>query len=82
MVPVVRNLHDLPVLFISGEKDDLAQPAEVRKLFEKAASHHRRIVYIPDAGHEQTFDQYPIIYTKAVLGLLADVRKGFPAAKP
>ena len=81
MVPVVEKLHELPVLYLTGEKDDLAKSEEVKKLFEKSASHHRRLVYIPDAGHEQTFDQYPIIYAKAVLSFLQDIREGFPAAK-
>ena len=78
LLPVVQHLHDLPVLYITGENDDLARSDEVRKLFEQSQSHHRRLVYIPEAGHEETFLKYPIIYEKEVSGFLTDLRNGFP----
>jgi alpha-beta hydrolase superfamily lysophospholipase len=73
MIPVVQQLHELPVLYITGEGDDLAKSEEVRILFEKSASHRRRLVYIPDAGHEETFVKFPIIYKKAVMEFLTDL---------
>ena len=81
MIPVVEGLHTLPVLYITGEGDDLALSEEVRKLFEKTDSKHRRLVYIPDAGHEETYKKYPVIYERSVLGFLTDLRKGFPKSK-
>ena len=50
MIPVVEQLHELPALYITGEGDDLAKSEEVRILFEKTASHRRRLVYIPGGG--------------------------------
>jgi pimeloyl-ACP methyl ester carboxylesterase len=75
---VVQQLHEKPVLYITGEKDDLARPAEVRNLFNATDSHHRRLVYIPDAGHDETYLKFPLIYEKAVTSFLSDMRAGFP----
>ncbi len=78
LMPVVGQLHETPVLYITGENDDLAKPEEVRKLFENTSSHHRRLVYIPEAGHEETYKKYPVIYEKVVTEFLTDLRNGFP----
>jgi alpha-beta hydrolase superfamily lysophospholipase len=78
LAPVVSQIQSVPVLIFSGEKDDLAISGEVQKLFDQCPSPHRRLVYIPDAGHEQTYSQFPVIYEKAVLDFLKDVREGFP----
>ncbi len=78
LMPVVAQLHETPVLYITGEDDDLAKPEEVRQLFEHTASHHRRLIYIPDAGHEETYKKYPMIYEKVVIEFLTDLRNGFP----
>lgn len=81
LIPVAQKLHSLPALYITGEGDDLAKSDEVRELFEKTDSHERRLVYIPEAGHEETYSKFPIIYQKAVIGFLTDLRKGFPKPK-
>lgn len=81
LVPVVQSYHDLPVIYITGEGDDLAKSEEVRKLFEKTVSTHRRLVYVPEAGHEETFAKFPIIYRKSVMEFLTDLRNGFPKPK-
>src|SRR6185503_15025949 len=75
---VVQKFQEKPVLYITGEKDDLARPEEVRNLFNATDSHHRRLVYIPDAGHEETYLKFPLIYEKAIAGFLSDLRAGFP----
>ncbi len=78
LIPVMRQITTVPVLIFSGEKDDLARSSEVQGLFDQCPAPHRRLVYIPDAGHEQTYSQYPVIYEKAVLDFLRDVKEGFP----
>ncbi len=78
MVPIVQQLREVPVIYITGEADDLAKSEEVRELFLKTSSHHRRLVYIPEAGHEETYDKYPIVYQKGVLEFLTALREGFP----
>ena len=73
MVPVVQSFRDIPVIYFTGEGDDLARSEEVRLLFSKTASRHRRLVYIPDAGHEETYDKYPMVYQRAVLEFFGDL---------
>ncbi len=78
LLPVVGQLREIPVLYITGENDDLAKSEEVRQLFEHTSSHHRRLIYIPEAGHEETYKKYPVIYEKVVTEFLTDLRNGFP----
>ncbi len=78
MVPVVEQLQDKPVLYITGEGDDLAKSEEVRLLFVKTPTHQKRLIYIQDAGHEETYLKSPMIYEKSILGFLTDLREGFP----
>ena len=73
MVPVVQSFRDIPVIYFTGEGDDLARSEEVRLLFSKTASRHRRLVYIPEAGHEETYDKYPMVYQRAVLEFFGDL---------
>lgn len=81
LMPVVEKITRTPVLYITGEKDDLARPEEVRKLFDATAAHHRRLDYIPGAGHEQTFSIYPMVYERGVFEFLDDLKAGFPQLK-
>jgi len=81
LAPVVEQITAFPVLYITGQKDDLARSEEVEKLFTLTPAPHRRLVFIPDAGHEQTYSQYPIVYKREVFEFLDDLRAGFPKAK-
>jgi alpha-beta hydrolase superfamily lysophospholipase len=78
LLPVVKRMAGVPTVYITGEKDDLAKSEEVRKLFEATESRQKRLIYIPDAGHEETYKQYPIIYEKVVEEFLRDLKAGFP----
>jgi uncharacterized protein len=76
--PIVRQFNEKPILYITGEADDLARSEEVRKLFAETQSNHRSLVYIPGAGHEQTYSLYPMIYEQAVKSFLTEVKEKFP----
>lgn len=78
LTPVVEQLSQPAVLYITGESDDLAKSKEVQQLFSHTASRHRRLVYIPDSGHEETFKKFPLIYEKEVRDFLTDLKNGFP----
>lgn len=78
LTDVVKQFHEKPVLYFNGEKDDLARSEEVRKLFNDTQSHHRWMVYMQDAGHEETYSKSPMIYEKAILRFLTELKKGFP----
>jgi alpha-beta hydrolase superfamily lysophospholipase len=77
--PIIRHFGEKPILYITGEADDLARSSEVRALFNETQSHHRSLAYIPEAGHEQTYLLYPMVYEQAVLSFLTEVRENFPA---
>jgi uncharacterized protein len=76
--PIVRRFGGKPIMYITGELDDLARPAEVRALFNETQSNHRSLVYVPQAGHEQTYVLYPRVYEQAVKSFLTLVRNHFP----
>jgi alpha-beta hydrolase superfamily lysophospholipase len=76
--PIVRQFNEKPILYITGEADDLARSEDVRKLFAETQSQHRSLVYIPGAGHEQTYSLYPMIYEQAVKSFLTEVKEKFP----
>lgn len=78
LIPVVKRMDGIPTVYITGEKDDLAKSEEVRKLFEATNSRQKRLIYIPDAGHEETYKLYPVIYEKVVEEFLKDLKGGFP----
>jgi pimeloyl-ACP methyl ester carboxylesterase len=77
LMPVARKIH-VPVMIITGEKDDLAGAQDVRKLFEASESRFRRLIYVPEAGHDETYQKFRIMYERGVLEFLKQVREGFP----
>jgi alpha-beta hydrolase superfamily lysophospholipase len=78
LATVVPKFNEVPVLYITGEMDDLARSPEVRKLFNLTQTHHRALVYVPGAGHEQTYSAEPQAYEQAVKSFLKEVREHFP----
>jgi uncharacterized protein len=78
LTPIVQHFNEKPILYITGEADNLARSFEVRELFNETQSHHRSLVYIPGAGHEQTYTLYPLVYEQAVKTFLTQVRENFP----
>lgn len=82
LLPVVEQLKDSPVLYLTGQGDDLAKSDEVQQLFQHTPAPHRRLAFLPEAGHEETFQKYPMIYEKLVKEFLADLKNGFPQTDP
>ena len=82
LIPVVEKLGETPVLYITGESDDLARSSEVRQLFQHTPAHHKWLVYMPDSGHEETYQKFPVVYEMKVKEFLDDLKKGFPQDDP
>lgn len=80
LISVVQRLN-VPVLYLTGENDDLAHSEDVRRLFAATQSNQRRLVYIQGASHEQTYTEDPLTYTRMVLKFLKDLQDGFPEEK-
>jgi pimeloyl-ACP methyl ester carboxylesterase len=62
----VLSRHPVTALFITGTKDDIIPPAEVRELF-KLASPDSELIVVPDATHETL----PYHFTELVPPVLA-----------
>ena len=48
----------VPILFISGAKDELIPPAHMQKLYEVAKSTRKDLLVYPEGGHNNTSDSY------------------------
>lgn len=81
LIPVVEQLGQTPVLYLTGQGDDLAKSNEVQQLFQHTPAHHRRLAFLPEASHEETYQKYPMIYEKLVKEFLTDLKNGFPEAE-
>ena len=68
LLPVLPRIAR-PVLFITGDRDDLAPPVNARRMAAAVPVRGTWVVELP-AGH-QTFDDAPAPYERAVLGFLA-----------
>jgi uncharacterized protein len=77
LVPAVKGLR-LPALFYWGEKDDLVRPQEARDLFAATGTRNKRLVYIPEAGHDEAYRRFRVMYERALLEFLENLRTGFP----
>lgn len=63
---------DIPILFLHGEKDNLALPSEAKRNLE-AAGAKARIVWFGGCGHSEGRWVHPERYDAAVLSFLRDV---------
>ncbi len=73
MSPVDRVTEipqSVPILIMSGGRDNRARPEEVEAIYRRAASHAQLVVF-PQASHGQFFDQGGAAYREAVLGFLS-----------
>jgi alpha-beta hydrolase superfamily lysophospholipase len=56
----------LPILVIHGLEDRLIPPSEGRTLYETCAAHHKQLVMIPGAGHNDLLFRGRELYFQAV----------------
>ena len=59
-----------PVLLISGERDWIVPTADARKILAALPGTGKRLVTIPSAFHDTTYNTAPALYQEAVLSLL------------
>ncbi|HBF67896.1 MAG TPA: hypothetical protein DDW20_01050 [Firmicutes bacterium] len=61
---------NVPVLFLSGEKDIFAIPSEAMMMFNKCSSKDKKIVFVPEGRHSHLrYDNKPL-YDKEVVSFL------------
>jgi putative redox protein len=54
----VKNIH-CPIIFFAGEKDEIVDPEDVKKLYDNA-NHPKSFVVIEDIGHDYRFNEREI----------------------
>jgi pimeloyl-ACP methyl ester carboxylesterase len=59
-----------PVLLISGERDWIVPPADARGILAALPGDRKRLVTIPNATHDTTYDTAPALYREAVMTFL------------
>jgi pimeloyl-ACP methyl ester carboxylesterase len=61
-----------PILFISGEKDEICPPQNAKLMFQAARSPEKRLLVVPKAGHDTTYQTDPQLYESTVIRFLED----------
>jgi pimeloyl-ACP methyl ester carboxylesterase len=77
MAPVDRVAEippSVPILIMSGGRDNRARPEEVEAIYQRVAAHARLVVF-PQATHGQFLEQGGAAYREAVLGFLPGERQ-------
>jgi pimeloyl-ACP methyl ester carboxylesterase len=71
LVPI-SQLGTRPILFISGEKDEICPPQNARIMFDMARSSQKRLLVIPNADHDTTFQTDPHLYESVLIQFLQE----------
>jgi uncharacterized protein len=66
-----------PVLVIHGERDGIVPPEQGRRVFDRLRG-PKRLVTIPDAGHNDLHEADPAAYWRAVRAFIEEVRSREP----
>lgn len=70
-IAAARRIRDRPILFISGEQDWLAPPANARTMLEEAPTREKDFLLVPGANHNTTYRAAPELYETRVLAFLS-----------
>ncbi len=69
----IRRIGQRPILFISGERDEICPPENARRMYDAALSPDKALLIVPDATHDATYTTAPQLYESAVVGFLKRV---------
>jgi fermentation-respiration switch protein FrsA (DUF1100 family) len=70
-VPISR-IGTRPILLISGERDEICPPQNARLMYNAARSPQKRLLVIPNAEHDTTYQTAPQLYESTVKRFLED----------
>ena len=74
----IEGIGVRPILFISGDKDEICPTQTAKRMFDAARSPDKLLLVVPGAEHDTTFSTNPQIYESAVEGFL---EKSFSAGR-
>lgn len=80
----VRQIHQQPILFISGAEDWLAPTRNTRRMMEESPTLHKELLVIPGADHNTVSHASPQLYESGVLQFLVQnvPKKAVPSHRP
>lgn len=66
----ISSIGMRPILFISGEKDEICPPQNAKRMYNAALSPEKRLLVVPNAEHDSTYSTAPQLYESTVVGFL------------
>lgn len=66
----ISNIGVRPILFISGERDEICPPQNAMLMYNAALSPEKRILLVPGAEHDTTYISAPQLYQSTVIHFL------------
>jgi fermentation-respiration switch protein FrsA (DUF1100 family) len=66
----VQRIGQRPILFISGEQDEIIPPEYARRMYNTALSPEKGLLIVPGASHDSTYLAAPLLYESAIVGFL------------
>jgi pimeloyl-ACP methyl ester carboxylesterase len=70
-----------PILFITGERDEICPPQMAKKMHEAAFSPESRLLVVPNADHDTTYSTAPRLYESTVIDFLRRIQRAQSTAK-
>jgi pimeloyl-ACP methyl ester carboxylesterase len=75
-VKALKSLDSVPILFVYGQKDRRMPEIVANRLFDAAASPHKQLLVVPDAGHGRAFRTDPDRYIETVVQFVSAFESG------
>jgi uncharacterized protein len=69
----ISRLGTRPILFISGENDEICPPRNTKMMYNAARSPEKLLLVVPSAEHETTYSTNPQLYESTVAGFLGKI---------
>lgn len=68
----ISHFGTRPILFVSGEEDEICPAQNARIMFDMARSPEKRLLVIPNADHDTTFQAAPRLYESVLIQFLQE----------
>jgi pimeloyl-ACP methyl ester carboxylesterase len=75
-VKALKSLDNVPILLVYGREDQRMPEKVAKRLFDAAASPHKKLLVVPDAGHGQAFRTDPDRYIETVAQFVSAFESG------
>jgi fermentation-respiration switch protein FrsA (DUF1100 family) len=69
-VVAISRIGMRPILFISGERDEICPPQNAKRMYNAPRSPEKLLLVVPNAEHDTTYSKNPQLYESTVVGFL------------